>query len=76
MDRLALVQRVFRDVFDNEELKLTPAMTQSDVDGWDSVAQVKVLLALESELGIRFETEEVSAIRSVGDLLAAIEAHG
>lgn len=75
MERLAQVQRIFRDVFDDETLRITPDTSQKNLDGWDSVAQVKLVLTLEAELGIRLTTEEVSTIKSVADLLAAIERH-
>lgn len=74
-ERLAAVQRVFRDVFDDDALTITPETTPADVEGWDSVAQVKILLSLEEEFGFRFKTEEVSKVRSVADLLAAMASH-
>lgn len=75
MERLAQVQRIFRDVFDDETLRITPETSQKNLDGWDSVAQVKLVLTIEAELGIRLTTEEVSTVKSVADLLAAIERH-
>jgi acyl carrier protein len=75
MDSLALVKRVFREVLDNDELELTPASTPMTVDGWDSVAQVKIILTIEAELGVQFGTEDVSATKSVAHLLALIERH-
>ena len=75
MERLAQVQRIFRDVFDDETLRITPETSQKNLDGWDSVAQVKLVLTIEAELGIRLTTEEVSTTKSVADLLTAIERH-
>ena len=75
MNRLVVVQRVFREVFDNEELTLTPATARSDIEGWDSVAQVKIVVTLEAELGFRFQSEEVSEVKSVGDLLKLLDKH-
>lgn len=75
MDRLALVQRLFREIFEDDALTVTAGTTQADVDGWDSLAHLKIILSLEEALGIRFETEEVATIRSVAGLLQAIERH-
>lgn len=75
MERLSAVQRIFRDVFDDDSLVISPETTAADVPGWDSVAQVKLLLTVESEFGVRLATAEVQAIRSVGDMLAAVERH-
>lgn len=69
------LQRIFRDVFDDESLAITPATSPDDVDGWDSVAQVKLVLSVESEFDFRFTTEEVTSIKNVGDFLSAIRKH-
>jgi acyl carrier protein len=73
MDRFALVRRVFRDVLDDESLEISAASTRADIDGWDSVVHVKVVLALESELAVRFKTDDVMQVRSVGDLVVMLE---
>jgi acyl carrier protein len=73
MDQLALVQRVFREVLDNEDLKISRTTTQQDLEGWDSVAQVKIIISLEAELGVRFPNDEVAKAKSVGDLLALVD---
>jgi acyl carrier protein len=75
MDRLLVLQEIFRQVFDDDRLTVTPDTDQRDVAGWDSVAHVKLILSLEEEFGIRFTEDEVSSMQTVGDLLAAIETH-
>ena len=46
------VQRVFREVLDDDQLKLTTEHTQQNLEGWDSFAQVKLIIGLEEEFGI------------------------
>lgn len=75
MSQLAFLQRLFREIFEDDTLAITPETSHADIEGWDSIAQVKLVLAVESELGIRFESTEISAIQSVGDLMRAIEKH-
>jgi len=75
MDPEYVVERVFREIFDDDALVVTAETTPADVAGWDSVAQVKVVLAIEGELGIRFTTDEVSGFKKVGDFLQAIQGH-
>lgn len=75
MNRLFVVQNVFREVFDDDALVIGAATSHKDIDGWDSVAQVKIVLALEEEFGFRFSEDEVSEIRTVGQLLKAIEKY-
>lgn len=75
MDRLFAVQEIFRQVFDDDGLVVAPNTGRRDVAGWDSVAQVKLILSLEEEFGVRFTEDEVSSAQTVGDLLASIEIH-
>jgi len=64
---------IFRTVFDNEDINLRPDMTANDVDGWDSLAQVNLILAVEKGFGIRFSQKELLTFKNVGDLLRSIE---
>jgi len=64
---------VFREVFQSEDLAITPATTAEDVLGWDSAAHINLMLAVEARLGIVFNTSEIDDMRTVGDLAAAIE---
>jgi len=60
------VQDIFRDVFHDDELELTESMTASDVDGWDSLMHINLIIALEKRLGIKFATAEISRLNSAG----------
>lgn len=72
------VQGIFRDVFEDDGLILRDDMTSRDVDGWDSLAHINLIIAVESELGIRFAAAEISKLKehtqNVGSFLALIEA--
>jgi acyl carrier protein len=63
LDRL---QEIFRDVFDDPELVLKDEMTAVDVDGWDSLAHINLIIALEREMGIKFATAEISKMKEPG----------
>ena len=71
------VQEIFRDIFEDDELILRDSMTAHDVDGWDSVAHINLIIAIESELGIRFAAAEISGLKepaqNVGAFLKLIE---
>lgn len=70
------VQSIFRNVFDDPSLQLSEAMTADDVDGWDSLTHVNLIIALEKGLGIKFATAEISRMsdagQNVGTLLDTI----
>lgn len=59
---------IFRDVLDNDDLVVTPATQAADVEGWDSLAHIHLVVAIEKALKLRFTAEEVSALQNVGDL--------
>jgi acyl carrier protein len=60
--------QTFRFVFDDPNLQVTPGTTANDVEGWDSVMHINLIVAAEKEFGVRFTTSEVMALRNVGDL--------
>jgi acyl carrier protein len=63
---------IFRDVLDDDDLIITPATKAEDVDGWDSLAHIRLVVSIEKALGMRFSAEEVSSLENVGDLAALI----
>lgn len=73
MPALLTLRNIFREIFDDDTLAVTPETSRNDVAGWDSVAQVMLVLAIEEAFDMRFREDEVSSIRSVGDFLEAIE---
>jgi acyl carrier protein len=67
----ARLAAIFRDTFD-EEVALTPRTTAKDVEGWDSFAHVRLVLAVETEFKVRFSTSDMERMLSVGDIAALI----
>ena len=66
---------IFRDFFEEESLVLDSATTAADVDGWDSLATVELMVTIEREFGIRFRTGEMARLKDVGQLHARIVDH-
>jgi acyl carrier protein len=75
MDIFAVIQDIFRQVFDDDNLAVSSNTGHEQIAGWDSVAQVKLVLALEEEFSIRFTMDEVSSMTTVDDFVKAVEAH-
>lgn len=63
---------VFCRVFDDSDICINPGMTANDVDGWDSLSHVNLIVAVETHFGIRFTQKEVLSFKNVGDLLSCI----
>ena len=67
-DIIKRLTAIFRDVLDNDDLVITPATTAADVDGWDSLAHIHLVVSIEKALGMRFTADEVASLENVGDL--------
>jgi acyl carrier protein len=71
-DILAKVSDTVGHVIGIDGLKLTPANTAADVDGWDSLTHVQIMVALERAFGVRFRTGEMASLANVGELVDRI----
>ena len=65
---------VFQDVFDDDQLTIVDATTANDVDGWDSLTHVNLIVAVERAFGVSFTTKEISGLKDVGDFARLIES--
>lgn len=65
---------IFCEVFGDPEIRIQPSTTAEEVDGWDSLSHVNLILAVEVRFGVRFTQKELLTFRNVGDLMKAIEA--
>src|SRR5262249_8564808 len=64
---------VIRNFFELPDLAVDESTTAAQVDGWDSIAHVGLIVAVERAFGVRFTTKEVKALRTVGDLSGLLE---
>lgn len=62
------LEEVFRQVFDDENLKLTDAMTSYDIAGWDSVVHINLMFGIEQAFGVRFKGNELAEMKNIGEL--------
>lgn len=68
------LQPIFRDVFDDEELVLTPDLTAKDVDEWDSLSHVRLVLTVEKAFKLKFSASEIGKLKNVGEFVDLIQA--
>ncbi len=71
-DILARVQEVFRDELELDDLVLTDETTADDVEEWDSLSHVQLVVALEKAFNIKFSSREILSWDNVGDLIDCI----
>ena len=70
----AKVTAIMREAFEDGDLAPAPDATADDIDAWDSINHVTLIVALENEFAIRFEPEEITAPQNFGELVALVES--
>lgn len=67
------LNEVFRDVFDDEDITVEEATTADDIDDWDSLEHINLIVAVEKKFGMKFTMGEVSGMKNVGEMADIIE---
>jgi acyl carrier protein len=63
------VQNVFREVFDAPDLSIFREMQAKDVEGWDSLNHITLIMTLEDTFKVKFSTREVMGFQNVGEMM-------
>ena len=63
---------IFRDNFDDDNLVLTDETTAEDIEDWDSLAQIDLIVAIQKEFDIKLKIKEVNSTKNVGEMIDLI----
>lgn len=69
---LAKLNDVFREVFDLDDVVITPDTVADDIDDWDSLEHINLISAVESTFKMKFKMKEVSTMKNVGEMIDII----
>jgi len=69
---IEMLEPVFREVFDDKSITLSRATTANDIDDWDSLTHMNLVIALELRFKIKFALGELQSLKNVGDMLDLI----
>lgn len=67
------VNRIFRDIFDDETLVVGDMTSADDIEDWDSLEQINILVAMEKKFNIKFAVSDVEGLEDVGQTIDLIE---
>ena len=70
---LAAVTEILQDIFDDDTLEVTEATCSDDIEDWDSLEQINILVAIQNRFDIQFSLDDVSDLADVGDTIDLIE---
>lgn len=73
-DTKARLTNVFREVFDDENIEIYDAMTADDLDEWDSLSHITLVLAVEREFNTKLKAAEVGNLANVGAMIQLLMA--
>ena len=65
---------IFQDVFDDEGIELTSETSADDIEEWDSLANINIIVSVEDEFGIKFDIDEITGMKNVGEMVKVIES--
>lgn len=69
---ISKLNEIFEDVIDEGPVFLTESSNSDNVDGWDSLAHIQLIVAIEKTYNIRFTSEEMSSWKNVGEMIDCI----
>jgi len=69
---LSQVQEIFCDILDNEEIALTSETTANDIEEWDSLSHIQLIVAIERHFKIKFSSKEILSWKNIGEMIDAI----
>ena len=72
MNELTKIQKIFRKVFDNQELIINLESNAFDIEEWDSIMHIVLLHEIEKVFGIKFKSNQINEIKNVRDILNII----
>lgn len=69
----AQLTEIFRNIFDDEDIVLSDDTTADDIEDWDSLEQINLLVAIEKKFSIKFQLADVSHLENVGAMVDLVE---
>ena len=70
---LSSITEIMRDVFDVDDLEVSTATSADDVEEWDSLSHIRLIVAVERKFGFKFKNSEIESLKNVGELVNLVE---
>jgi acyl carrier protein len=73
---LSRLQPIFCDVLDDDEIRVSANDSARSVDGWDSLAHIRLIMTIESQFNIKFTLSELEDMKNIGEMISLMRAKG
>lgn len=73
MEIIEELQEIFREIFDEDDLAISRDTTAEDIEDWDSLTHMQLIIEIEKKYGIKFTTGEIKKAANVGEFIDIIE---
>ncbi|MCQ2513097.1 MAG: acyl carrier protein [Lachnospiraceae bacterium] len=70
------LNEIFQDIFDDDEIVVEASTTSDDIEDWDSLEHINLVVAIEKRFGLKFSMVEVNGMKDVGEMVEIIKARG
>ena len=70
------LNEIFRDIFDDEEIVVTPETNSDTIEDWDSLEHINLVVAIEKTFSMKFSMDEVTGMKDVGEMVEIIKERG
>ena len=67
------LNNIFRNIFDDERIDVNESLSALDIDDWDSLANISIVVAVEKDFGVKFSMSDVVEFKCVGDMVRKIK---
>jgi len=74
MDCFQELEGIFREVFDDDNLTLSPETIASDIENWDSLNHIRLIVSIEMVFNVKFTSQEIDSLKNVGEFVDLLES--
>jgi len=67
------LQAIFQDIFEDDQIVLFDDMNANDIEDWDSLTHIQLIVQIEKSFGIKFTTGEVASLKNVGEFIKLVQ---
>ncbi len=68
------IETIFRDLFDDDDLKINLETSAKDIDDWDSITHIQLLVLIEKHFKVTFTSKEIQSFKNVGEIVSCLNS--